>query len=62
MIGAVRNCGLAMAIVFVVGSTVRSAEVEPDLKRVAWVGPGTYRVLVKVDPQKLGDRKSDEIG
>ena len=52
--------GLVLAVSLATGGVLHAAEDTPKLNRVAWSSPGTHRVLVKVEPQKLGDRKSDE--
>lgn len=63
MLGAVKRIlvsGLMLAFLVFAGGSTHGKEDDPKLDRVAWPSPGTYRVLVKVEPQSLGDRKSDE--
>jgi len=62
MYGGVRSvCVLGLAALVVgVGVRAHADEDSPNLRRIVWASPGNYRLLVKVEPQKLGDRKSDE--
>lgn len=62
MIGEVRQFGvfsLALSVIFGAVAPIRGED-SSDLSRVAWSSTGIYRVLVKVDPQKIGERNSDE--